>query len=115
MESGNLVAWKLALITVAAAGLGLATAKLFANHGADFVLVDISPSVHDIAKAIQADSAAQGKQINVSAHVCDVVSRLLNYSSYAKLSSISLKGIFNRKKMRLRILCKLNTTKHIWV
>lgn len=41
---------KVALITGATGGIGLATAKLFANEGASLVLVDLNPESLDAAK-----------------------------------------------------------------
>jgi NAD(P)-dependent dehydrogenase (short-subunit alcohol dehydrogenase family) len=44
---------KLALITGAASGIGLASAELFASQGADLALADISPKVTDVVALLQ--------------------------------------------------------------
>jgi NAD(P)-dependent dehydrogenase (short-subunit alcohol dehydrogenase family) len=59
---------KLALITGAASGIGLASAQLFASQGADLALADISPKAKDVAKDLQ----AKYPEIKVSAHVYDL-------------------------------------------
>ena len=59
---------KLALITGAASGLGLATATLFASQGADLALADISPKVAEVA----ADLKSKYPKLGISAHVYDL-------------------------------------------
>jgi NAD(P)-dependent dehydrogenase (short-subunit alcohol dehydrogenase family) len=49
---------KVALVTGAAAGIGRAIADLYVDKGADVVLVDLSPSVHDAAREL----AARGRK-----------------------------------------------------
>ena len=43
---------KVAVVTGAAAGIGLAVAELFASKGASLVLADISPAVNDLAESL---------------------------------------------------------------
>ena len=59
---------KLALITGAASGIGLATAKLFAQHGCDLALADIVANIHDVSKAIQEEYS----NVVVTSHIVDV-------------------------------------------
>jgi NAD(P)-dependent dehydrogenase (short-subunit alcohol dehydrogenase family) len=59
---------KLALITGAASGIGLATARLFAQHGCDLALVDIAANIHDVGKNIQEEFS----NAIVTSHVVDV-------------------------------------------
>jgi 3-oxoacyl-[acyl-carrier protein] reductase len=59
---------KLALITGAASGLGLASAQLFASEGADLALADISSKLPEVAKELQ----EKHPNIKVSAHVFDL-------------------------------------------
>ena len=59
---------KLALITGAASGIGLATARLMASRGADLALVDLSEKVNDIARELQDQFSSQ----KITGHVCDV-------------------------------------------
>jgi len=59
---------KFALITGAASGIGLASAQLFATHGADLVLVDISPKITEISN----DLKAKHPKRNISSHFFDV-------------------------------------------
>ena len=58
---------KLALITGAASGIGLSSARLFALQGADLVLVDKSKDLEKIANDIQKESNSK-----VTHHVTDV-------------------------------------------
>ena len=58
---------KLALITGAASGIGLSSARLFALQGADLVLVDKSKDLEKIADDIQKESNSK-----VTHHVTDV-------------------------------------------
>jgi NAD(P)-dependent dehydrogenase (short-subunit alcohol dehydrogenase family) len=59
---------KLALITGSSSGIGLATARLFARHGADLVICDRNIQVTDLAKELQ----SQHSHLKISGHVCDV-------------------------------------------
>ena len=61
---------KLALVTGSASGIGKAIATLFAQNGADLVLVDVSESVFEVEKEIIA--AVTSRTLRISAHVCDV-------------------------------------------
>lgn len=61
---------KLAVITGAASGIGLATAKLFAERGADLVLVDISSKVVDIANEIR--EHINDNKRKICGHIVDV-------------------------------------------
>jgi len=58
---------KLALITGAASGIGLSSARLFALQGADLALVDRSKDLEKIANDIQKESNSK-----VTHHVTDV-------------------------------------------
>lgn len=59
---------KLAVITGAASGLGLASAQLFARNAADLALVDVSPKLKDLAAEIKAKNPDR----NITTHVCDI-------------------------------------------
>ena len=59
---------KLALITGASSGIGLATAQLFASQGADLSLVDLSPKIVQFASELKTQHPSR----NISAHVCDL-------------------------------------------
>lgn len=59
---------KLALITGAASGIGLACARIFSREGADLVLVDISEKVFDVASEL----SDQYTGLNITGHICDV-------------------------------------------
>ena len=58
---------KLALITGAASGIGLSSARLFAKNGADLVLVDRSKDLEKLANDIQKESNSK-----VTHHMLDV-------------------------------------------
>ena len=58
---------KLALITGAASGIGLSSAKLFAKNGADLVLVDKSRDLDNLAKEIEQLGTSK-----VTSHILDV-------------------------------------------
>ncbi len=49
---------KLALVTGAASGLGLAISRAFVAEGASVILVDISESVYNVARELNAIAAA---------------------------------------------------------
>ena len=59
---------RLALITGAASGIGLSTAHLYAQEGANLALVDWSQTVHQTA----AELTAKYPSIKVTSHICDV-------------------------------------------
>ncbi len=51
-ENAFKLSGKVALITGAAAGIGLAVAELFAQQGANLVLLDLSADVHELSKTL---------------------------------------------------------------
>lgn len=59
---------KLALVTGAASGVGLSTARLFAEQNADLILVDISESIIEIATELKANFSRS----KITGHVVDV-------------------------------------------
>ena len=67
------LAGKLALITGAASGIGLSSARLFARHGADLALIDRSQDVEKLAHELQQENAAS--KIRVTSHILDVTSK----------------------------------------
>jgi NAD(P)-dependent dehydrogenase (short-subunit alcohol dehydrogenase family) len=70
MDWANLVNRKVALVTGAASGIGRATAKLFAQHGAQVVLVDVNePGGTQAVKDIRAQS---GDALFIKADVGDM-------------------------------------------
>ena len=66
------LAGKFALITGAASGIGLSSARLFARNGADLALVDISENVSNLAKEIQ---DYVGSKVKITSHILDVTSK----------------------------------------
>jgi len=63
--TGTLLAGKVALITGAASGLGAATARLFADHGAKIVIADV---LEDEGKVLAAEIGSAALYVN-----CDVL------------------------------------------
>lgn len=59
---------KLAMITGAASGIGLATAGLFASQGANLALIDVSPKISQIASDL---NSKYPNQI-ISSHIFDL-------------------------------------------
>jgi 3-oxoacyl-[acyl-carrier protein] reductase len=55
---------RVAVITGAASGIGAATARVFAEAGADLVLADFAPDGHDILSVV-ADVEALGRRVSV--------------------------------------------------
>ena len=55
---------RVAVITGAASGIGAATARVFAEAGADLVLADFAPDGHDIL-SVAADVEALGRRVTV--------------------------------------------------
>lgn len=70
MNWAKLVYDKVALITGAASGIGRATAKLMAEHGARVVLVDVNET--GMAKAVEEIRAQSGDAIYIRADVGDM-------------------------------------------
>ena len=64
---------KLAIVTGSARGIGFAIAKLFAENGADLVMVDILDEVKEVAAQLQESN--KHLNITVSGHLCDVTSQ----------------------------------------
>jgi len=63
----NRLAGKVAVVTGAAMGNGKGGAEAYARHGAQVILVDISPKVHDVAAELQqAGFLAHPLQLNVA-------------------------------------------------
>lgn len=59
---------KTAFITGAAAGIGKGIAKVYASHGANLVLVDLSPQVEQVAKDLAAEFGIEaiGEKVDVT-------------------------------------------------
>ena len=64
---------KLALITGAASGIGLSSARLFAKNGANLVLIDRSKDLEKLANEIQKESG--DSKIKITSHIIDVTSK----------------------------------------
>jgi 3-oxoacyl-[acyl-carrier protein] reductase len=77
---------KLALITGAASGIGLSSARLFALQGADLVLVDKSKDLEKIADDIQKLSNSK-----VTHHVTDVTVKSNIDNLFGKIKEVHVK------------------------
>ena len=66
-EGGFKLDGKVAMVTGAAAGIGLAVSELFAAQGASLVLLDLSQDVHEVAKSLP------GKHLAIACNVANLV------------------------------------------
>jgi len=65
-EEGFRLDGKVAVVTGAAAGIGLAVSELFAAQGASLVLLDLSPDVHEVARKLP------GSHLAISCNISDL-------------------------------------------
>lgn len=65
-EEGFSLDGKVAVVTGAAAGIGLAVSELFAAQGASLVLLDLSPDVHEVARKLP------GSHLAIACNISDL-------------------------------------------
>ena len=87
---------KIACITGASVGIGRATAILFAQHGADLILIDINGEKLDLVKR-----ELEEYDVSVKTYVCDVSDEA---AVYAALSDKKV-GLIFCKKTPLKASC----------
>ena len=72
-EEGFNLKGKVAVVTGAAAGIGLAVSELFAAQGASLVMLDLSQEVHEIVKKLPGNHLAITCNIADLTQINDVV------------------------------------------
>lgn len=65
-EEGFSLKGKVAVVTGAAAGIGLAVSELFAAQGASLVMLDLSQDIHEVAKKLP------GNHLSIACNIADL-------------------------------------------
>ena len=70
---------RVCLVTGAAQGLGATIARTFCEHGAQIIVTDINPAVHDLAAQLPPDSEATAFEHDVSSEDCwkDIIAAIV--------------------------------------